>query len=61
MALVEFLFLRGTDGHLPPRPNQAMHCHGLPIPGGPIYESTALHDLKAAGNGTQVDFFSQEF
>jgi hypothetical protein len=44
-----YVFLRGTDGRLPDRPSQILHCRGLPIPVNSIWTNSPVADL--AGNG----------
>jgi hypothetical protein len=48
------LFLRGTDGQLPERPTQVLHCRGFPIPVGPGGALSPVCDLDGDGVGELV-------
>jgi hypothetical protein len=44
-----YLFLSGADKKLPERPTQVLHGRGFPIPFGPQYEWSPMHDLNGDG------------
>lgn len=44
-----YIFLCGADQQLPGRPTQVLHCRGFPIPIGPRYEWSPVHDLHGDG------------
>jgi PAS domain-containing protein len=44
-----FIFLRGTDGKLPERPTQTLHCRGFPIPIATMFNPTPLADINGDG------------
>jgi hypothetical protein len=45
-----YIFLRGTDGKLPERPTQVLHCRGFAIPFVNTYAASPVVDLR--GDGT---------
>jgi hypothetical protein len=44
-----YIFLRGADQQLPGQPTQILHCSGIPIPIGPQYDWSPVHDLHGDG------------
>src|SRR5262249_14538094 len=44
-----FIFLRNTNGRLPERPTQVLHCSGFPIAIGPERKVSVVCDLDGDG------------